>query len=98
VARGDVRLAAGRARAPGAGDPLAAGVAGLAAVLGGSTRAAVELLLVGALPAAALVAWHAAGAWTASRALRLWAALAWAAAPTLLIAVAAAASVPSSRT
>jgi hypothetical protein len=75
--------------APGAGDPLAAGIAGLALPLGGSTRAAIELVLVGAVPLAGLAAWLAAGAWTSSRALRCFAALAWAAAPALLLAVAA---------
>ena len=73
---------------PGLADPFDALLALIAWPLGGSTRAAAELLLLGALPLAALLAWWAAGGATRSRALRAWAALGWAAAPSLLTAVA----------
>jgi GT2 family glycosyltransferase len=73
----------------GEADPFDAVLALIAAPLAGSTRVAVELLLLGALPLAALSAWWAAGGVTRSRSLRAWAALGWAAQPTLLAAVAA---------
>ena len=59
------------------------------AVLGlpfGSPRTAVLLLTVLGVPLAAFTAWLAAGVVTSSRALRAWAGLTWAAAPSLLIA------------
>ena len=74
---------------PAAGDPLDAALAVLATLFGGSTRAPVDLLLLGAIPLAAGSAWLAAAGLTGSRALRAWAALAWAAAPPLLGALAA---------
>lgn len=73
----------------GVADPFDAVLALIAWPLGGSTRVATELLLLGALPLAALLAWWAAGGATHSRALRAWAAIGWAAAPSLLAAVAA---------
>jgi GT2 family glycosyltransferase len=73
-------------RAPG--DPYAALVAVLGLPLGGPGRAATVLLVAG-LPLAAVTAWAAASALTASRRLRTWAALGWAAAPPLLAAVTA---------
>ena len=74
---------------PGVADPFDAVLALLAWPLGGSPAAAAEVLLIGALPLAALLAWWAAGGVTRSRALRAWAAIGWAAAPSLLTAVAA---------
>ncbi len=53
----------------------------------GSANTAVVVLLVCALPLAGLAAWYAAGALTASRGLRLWAALLWGAAPALQVAL-----------
>jgi len=73
----------------GLADPFDAVLALISWPLGGSTRVATEILLLGALPLAALLAWWAAGGATRSRALRAWAALGWAAAPSLLTAVAA---------
>jgi GT2 family glycosyltransferase len=72
-------------RAPA--DPYAALLALLGVPFGGPGRVAT-VLIVGALPLAALTAWSAASALTASRSLRTWAALAWAGAPPLLAAVA----------
>ena len=66
-------------------DPLVAVLAALAVPLG-SPGTVVTLVLVAALPLSALTAWLAASAVTRSRALRAWAALVWAAAPTLLLA------------
>ncbi|MGZ4625427.1 MAG: glycosyltransferase [Kineosporiaceae bacterium] len=68
-------------------DPFAALLALLSLPLGGDPARATRVLLVAALPAAALAAWTAAAAVTRSRVLRWWAALAWAAAPSLLSAV-----------
>jgi len=70
-------------------DPFDAVLAVIAWPLRGSTQAATGLLLLGALPLSALLGWWAAGGVTRSRALRAWAALTWAAAPSLLTAVAA---------
>lgn len=74
---------------PAVADPFDAVLAAIAWPLGGSTRVAAEVLLLGALPLSALSAWWAAGGVTRSRALRAWAAFGWAAAPSLLLAVAA---------
>ena len=71
-----------------AADPFAALLAGLGLVSGGPPNA-VRVLLVAAVPLAALAGWTGAAAFTRSRALRWWAALAWAAAPPLLDAVTA---------
>jgi GT2 family glycosyltransferase len=70
-----------------AGDPLGLVLAVLAAPFGGSARTAVLWLLLFAVPLSAITAWVAAGAIARSRALRAWAALVWAAAPCLLVAV-----------
>ncbi|WDF34830.1 glycosyltransferase family 2 protein [Arthrobacter agilis] len=60
----------------------------LLSVLGlGSGNSAVVVVVVCALPLAGLSAWFAAGALTRSRGLRLWAALAWGAAPALQVAL-----------
>lgn len=53
----------------------------------GSVGAAAAVLLLGSLLLAALGAWFAAGAVTRSPGARAWAALAWTAAPPLLLAV-----------
>ncbi|WP_438502336.1 glycosyltransferase [Arthrobacter pityocampae] len=53
----------------------------------GSTNTAVVVAVVCALPLAGLAAWLAAGALTRSRALRLWAAVFWGAAPALQVAL-----------
>ncbi|MDM7854007.1 glycosyltransferase [Cellulomonas alba] len=53
----------------------------------GSLAAVVKLLLLGSLVLAGLGAWAAAGAATRSVGVRLWVALAWVAAPALLLAL-----------
>lgn len=73
----------------GPADPFDLVLAVISWPLAGSTRVGAELILLGALPLAALSAWWSAAGATGSRALRAWAALAWAAAPALLSAVAA---------
>ncbi|GAB6901003.1 glycosyltransferase [Kineosporia succinea] len=70
-------------------DPFDLVLAVLSGPFAGSTRVAAEFLLLAALPLASLVAWWAAAAVTRSRALRAWAALIWAAAPSLILAVTA---------
>jgi hypothetical protein len=72
-----------------AGDPYGALLALLGVPFGGDPGRASTVLLAGALPLAAVTAWTAASALSPSRPLRTWAALAWAAAPPLLAAVAA---------
>lgn len=62
--------------------PLAA-----VSLLGVSGEAAVHVLLVAALPLAAAGAWYAAGTITRRTSLRAWAALVWATAPALLLAL-----------
>ncbi len=69
-------------------DPLVALIALIAAPLGGDPSRAALVLELGALPLSGLTAWWAAGRVVPSRLVRLWAALAWAAAPPLLQAVA----------
>ena len=59
----------------------------LAGAVGISGDALVHLLLLVSLPLAAAGAWFAAGTVTRRTALRAWAALTWAAAPSLLLAV-----------
>lgn len=71
--------------AAGPADPLMVVLSGLSVLSGGSPRVAVQALLLLALPLAGLSAWASAGAVSRSRALRLWAALVWAAAPPLLL-------------
>ncbi|QAY63359.1 hypothetical protein ET495_08985 [Xylanimonas allomyrinae] len=70
------------ARAPG--DPILLPLTVLAWLAGGSLQTAVNLLVVAALPLAALGAWFAAGAVTRSTSARTVAALAWAGSPALL--------------
>nr|WP_269330121.1 glycosyltransferase [Kineosporia babensis] len=72
-----------------AADPFDLVLALISWPFAGSTRGGVEFLLLGALPLAALSAWAAASALTRSRALRAWAALVWAAAPSLILSVTA---------
>lgn len=59
----------------------------LLAPLGVKAETLVSLLLVLAVPLSALGAWYAAGAVSRRPAVRAWAALTWAAAPTLFLAV-----------
>ncbi len=70
----------------GPADALGAVLLPGTAVLG-SVGAAAAALLLGSLVLAALGAWFAAGAVTRSPGARAWAALAWTAAPPLLLAV-----------
>ncbi|MDQ0757167.1 glycosyltransferase [Arthrobacter sp. B3I4] len=72
---------------PGHGDPFGY-VLWLLGVLGtGDANAAVAWLLILAMPLSALGAWFAAGALTRRRRLRLAAALVWAGAPALQVAL-----------
>ncbi|MHA7282174.1 glycosyltransferase [Arthrobacter sp. TMS2-4] len=72
---------------PAHGSPFAY-VLWLLSLLGlGSANTAVVVTVVCALPLAGLTAWFAAGALTRSRALRLWAAVFWGAAPALQVAL-----------
>ncbi len=72
---------------PAHGSPFAY-VLWLLSLLGlGSANTAVVVAVVCALPLAGLTAWLAAGALTRSRALRLWAAVFWGAAPALQVAL-----------
>ncbi|SFK06980.1 glycosyltransferase [Cellulomonas sp. KH9] len=73
--------------APGPADPLLVVLASLAALLGGAPAAAVAVLVLGAVVLSGLGAWAAAGAATRSVVVRAWAALVWASAPALLLAV-----------
>lgn len=69
--------------------PLLLLIAGMVTVLGTAPPGvAITVLLVGALPLAALGAWFAAGAATRSLWVRAWAAAAWALMPTLLVSLA----------
>ncbi|RZS59987.1 GT2 family glycosyltransferase [Xylanimonas ulmi] len=70
-------------------DPLLLPLTALSWLAGGSLQTAVNLLVVSALPLAALGAWFAAGALTRSTWPRLVAALAWTAAPAFLDSLAA---------
>ena len=73
-----------------AADPLLAMLAAPVAVagrLGLDGNGLVHLLFLAAVPLAALGAWFAAGTVTRRTSLRAWAALAWALAPALLLAV-----------
>ena len=75
--------------AAAAADPFGLVLSVLAAPFGSSPRAAVLAVLLAGVPLSAVTAWAAAAAVTRSRALRAWAALVWAAAPSLLVAVGA---------
>jgi GT2 family glycosyltransferase len=72
---------------PGPADPLLTVLAPFSALTGGTAGGAVDLLFLGALVLAGLGAWFAAGAATRSVGVRLWAALVWVAAPSLLLAL-----------
>ncbi|PUB20123.1 GT2 family glycosyltransferase [Promicromonospora sp. AC04] len=65
-------------------DPLLFVLTGLSALVGGSLQHAVNLVLLLALPLAAVGAWAAAGAVTRSVWLRMLAAFAWTVAPAFL--------------
>lgn len=72
---------------PGRGDPFGYVLWALGALGGGNANTALAGLLVLAMPLSALGAWFAAGALTQRRRLRLAAALLWAAAPALQVAL-----------
>ncbi|MCL2454399.1 MAG: glycosyltransferase [Micrococcales bacterium] len=72
---------------PGVGEPLVRVLAVLSVPVGGDVGVVVAGLLLGGVVAAGWGAWVAAGAATRSLALRVWAALVWALAPSLLVAV-----------
>ncbi len=72
---------------PGHGDPFAFVLWLLSLLGGGDGSAAMVWLLILAMPLSAIAAWFAAGALTTKRRFRTVAALAWAAAPGLLIAI-----------
>ncbi|WP_246657863.1 glycosyltransferase family 2 protein [Arthrobacter yangruifuii] len=73
--------------APAHGDPFNY-VLSLLAIAGlGNGNAAVLVLLLLALPLAGLSAWWAAGAFTANRWLRFWAAMFWASVPAFQVAL-----------
>ncbi|WP_136519430.1 glycosyltransferase [Cellulomonas telluris] len=78
---------AGGVGAPGPADPLLLALVPLAALLDGDLGAAVALVVLGGVVLSGLGAWAAAGAATRSAGVRAWAALTWAAAPALLLAV-----------
>jgi GT2 family glycosyltransferase len=71
----------------GPADPLLLVLAVPAVLLGGHVAAAVALFMLGSVLLAGLGAWAAAGAATRSAGVRAWAAVVWAAAPPLLLAV-----------
>ncbi|KSW29282.1 glycosyl transferase family 2 [Cellulomonas sp. B6] len=73
--------------APGPADPLVVVLTPLAALLGGDLGAALAVVVLGGPVLAGLGAWAAAGAATRSVGVRAWAALVWASAPTLLLAL-----------
>lgn len=72
---------------PGHGDPFGYVLWVLGVLGGGNASGAVAWLLLLAMPLSALGAWFAAGALTARRRLRLAAALVWAGAPALQVAL-----------
>ncbi|MDP9981570.1 GT2 family glycosyltransferase [Pseudarthrobacter oxydans] len=72
---------------PGHGDPFGYVLWALGALGGGNANTALAGLLILAMPLSALGAWFAAGALTQRRRLRLAAALLWAAAPALQVAL-----------
>lgn len=73
--------------APGPADPLLLVLLPLAGVLDGDLGAAVGAVVLGGVLLSGLGAWAAAGAATRSVGVRAWAAVVWAAAPALLLAV-----------
>lgn len=70
---------------PGPADALLTALTVPTALAGGSSSAAVALLLLGSVLLAGLGAWAAAGAATRSVGVRAWAAIVWAGAPALLL-------------
>ncbi|MET4136546.1 GT2 family glycosyltransferase [Pseudarthrobacter sp. PvP090] len=72
---------------PGHGDPFGYVLWALGVLGGGNTNSALGGLLMLAMPLSALGAWFAAGALTQRRRLRLAAALVWAGAPALQVAL-----------
>ena len=72
---------------PGHGDPFGYVLWVLGMLGGGNANSALGALLILAMPLSALGAWFAAGALTQRRRLRLAAALLWAAAPALQVAL-----------
>lgn len=78
---------AGGLGSPGPADPLLVVLGVLAAPFGGDLSAAVGAVVLGAVVLAGAGAWAAAGAATRSVTVRAWAALVWASAPALLLAV-----------
>ncbi|QHT56312.1 glycosyltransferase [Cellulomonas sp. H30R-01] len=78
---------AGGLGAPGPADPLLTLLLVPSTVAAGHTAAAVAALLLGGVLLSGLGAWAAAGAATRSVGARAWAAVVWAAAPMLLLAV-----------
>lgn len=72
---------------PGHGDPFGYVLWVLGVLGGGNANGAVVWLLLLAMPLSGLAAWFAAGALTSRRRFRLAAALVWAAAPALQIAL-----------
>ncbi|GIG39642.1 glycosyltransferase [Cellulomonas phragmiteti] len=78
---------AGGLGAPGPADPFLVVLAALALPVGGSPGAAVGVLVLGGVVVAGAGAWAAAGAATRSAGVRAWAAVVWATAPALLLAI-----------
>lgn len=72
--------------AAGPADALLTALVPLVALTGGSVDAALSVLTLGAVVLAGVGAWFAAGAATRSVMVRLWAGVAWAALPSLLLA------------
>ncbi|KQR16675.1 glycosyltransferase family 2 protein [Cellulomonas sp. Leaf334] len=70
---------------PGPADALLSALTVPTLLSGGSSSAAVTLLLLGSVLLAGLGAWAAAGAATRSVGVRAWAAIVWAGAPALLL-------------
>ncbi|MBO3083867.1 glycosyltransferase [Cellulomonas fengjieae] len=78
---------AGGLGGPGPADALLTMLAAPTALVGGSTSAAVAVLLLGSVVLAGVGAWAAAGAATRSVGVRAWAAVVWAGAPVLLLSL-----------
>lgn len=72
---------------PGPADALLTALSVPTALSGGSSSAVVAILLLGSVVLAGLGAWAAAGAATRSVGVRAWAAVVWAGAPALLLAL-----------
>jgi hypothetical protein len=71
---------------PGPGDALVTALLPGTAVAGGSLGVALAVLVLGSVLLSGLGAWFAAGAATRSVGVRVWAAVVWAALPSLLLA------------